>query len=242
MDFGSQRIHRISITDEVIQRLSEQICRGGIGVGDKLPTEGELQKSLGVGRSTVREALRVLQAMGLVEMKSGLGAFVKSTRESSEASIEDWMVKNEKLYIDLMELRTGIEEQAVILAIERASREQIEIIAQVHLEFTKACSERNAIRVAKLDEEFHDAIFGATGNFYLIRFGRIMAQSLGEFRIHSFTHEKFVLNALAPHGEILAAIRERDTQFAIAAMRRHLKVSLEDLEYARSVREGKAAT
>lgn len=242
MDFGSQRIRRISITDEVIQRLREQICRGEIGVGDKLPTESELQKSLGVGRSTIREALRVLQAVGLVEMKSGLGAFVKNTREPTEASIEDWMVKNEKLYIDLMEVRTAIEEQAVILAIERADREQIGCIAQVHREFTKSCSERNAIRVAKLDEEFHDAIFAATGNFYLIRFGKIMAKSLEEFRVHSFAHEKFVLNALVPHGEILVSIRERDTQSAIAAMRRHLKVSLEDLEYARNAQGAKAAT
>lgn len=239
MDLGSQRIKRISIADEVVKRLKDQICSGNMEVGEKLPTEGELQKTLGVGRSTIREALRVLQAMGLIEMKSGRGAFIKSVREPSATSIEDWMVENEDRLADLMEVRIAVEAQAVELAIQRGTPEQLERLAEIHNAFIQACEEQNSVKLAKLDEEFHHAIFAAANNAFLSRLGRIISDALRTFRNHSFSHEKFAANALRPHGEILSAITNKATDKAISAMRNHMDMSLHDLHYARKAHDAK---
>jgi len=67
------RIEKISITDQVVKRIEELIRSGEFAVGDKLPTEMELREQLGVGRSTIREAFRVLQAIGLIELRPGRG-------------------------------------------------------------------------------------------------------------------------------------------------------------------------
>lgn len=239
MDFGSQRIKRISITDEVVKRIQEQITSGNFPVGQKLPSEGEMQKSFGVGRSTIREAIRVLVAMGLIEMRTGVGAFVKNIHEPSNAAIEDWMVENEERLADLMDIRTLIEIRAVELAIERGTSEEFEQIAEIHEEFKRACEDPNPVKLAKLDEEFHKVIAMVSKNVYLIQLAKVIAQGLRDFRAHTFSHQKFMYNALLPHSEISSAMRDGNVKKAVAAMKKHMDDSLHDLRIARNAYEEK---
>ena len=241
MDFGSQRIKRISITDEVVKRIQEQITSGKMKIGEKLPVEGEMQKAFGVGRSTVREAVRVLVAMGLVEMRTGLGAFVKNIHEPSDAAIEDWMVENEERLVDLMDIRSLVESRAVELAIERGTPEEIEQIAEIHKAFEEACSEHNVVKLAKLDEEFHKAIAKASKNVYLIRLLKVIAGGLRDFRAQTFSHEKFMINALKPHAAVVDGLRRKDVKKAVDAMRMHMERSLHDLRVARRAHDSKTA-
>lgn len=226
MDLGSQRIKRISIADEVVKRLQNQITSGKMAVGDKLPTESELQDALGVGRSTIREALRVLQAMGLIEMKSGRGAFVRNV---SVSSIEDWVVKNEERLKDMMNVRRAMETLAVELAIENGTPDQLERVAQAQQGFLEACEEKNAVKLAQFDEEFHNAILAASHNVYLVKLSKMFSESLRSFRNHTFAHEKLAARAAEPHRKILAAIQSGNKKKAMEAMRHHLDLSLEDL-------------
>ncbi len=239
MDFGSQRIKRISVTDEVVKRIQDRVCSGTMAVGEKLPSEGEMQKAFGVGRSTIREAIRVLVAMGYIEMKTGLGVFVKSIHEPTTAAIEDWMVENEERMADLMDVRALVEDKAVKLAIERGSKAQIERIEEIHAAFALACREKNPVKLAKLDEEFHHAIFLATNNVYLIKLANIIAAGLRDFRAHTFSHATFMDNALKPHGAILEAIQRKDVKKATGAMRKHMEISLHDLQEARRAHDSK---
>lgn len=77
-------IDKMSTTDKVIESIRSYIQEPGRNPGEKLPTENELGKQLGVGRSSIREALRVLQTMGYVTIVHGKGAFIKACQPSSE--------------------------------------------------------------------------------------------------------------------------------------------------------------
>ena len=86
-------IDKMSTTDKVIESIRSYIQEPGRNPGEKLPTENELGKQLGVGRSSIREALRVLQTMGYVTIVHGKGAFIKACQPSSEEA-ERWFEGN----------------------------------------------------------------------------------------------------------------------------------------------------
>ncbi len=77
-----RKIERVSITDQVVKQLQALIMSGEFKIGDKLPTENDFCAQFGVGRSTVREALRVLAAMGMIQIQAGKGAYVTKDKDN----------------------------------------------------------------------------------------------------------------------------------------------------------------
>jgi GntR family transcriptional repressor for pyruvate dehydrogenase complex len=223
------KIEKISITDEVVKRIRDTIKSGDYAVGDKLPTEMELRDQLGVGRSTIREAFRVLQAIGLIELKAGRGAFVKGYNDTTYETIKKWFVEKEAELSELMEVRMAIEPLAVKLAIQRGTPKQIEQIREIHEAFRKAVERQDAIDLATLDESFHGAIVEASNNGLLIKIGRLIADAFVEYRTRSFAVTENVVHALDPHEKIISAIIRKDAKSAIAGIQKHLDVSLEDM-------------
>jgi GntR family transcriptional repressor for pyruvate dehydrogenase complex len=223
------KIEKISITDEVVKRIRDFIKSGEYAVGDKLPTEMELREQLGVGRSTIREAFRVLQAIGLIELRSGRGAFVKGQNDNTYETIKRWFVEKEAELSELMEVRMAIEPIAVKLAIQRGRPEQIEQLREIHDAFKKAVERRDAIDLATLDESFHNAIVEASNNGLLIKIGRLIADAFVAYRTRSFAVPENMTHALEPHERIMNAILRKDAKSAIQGIQKHLEVSLEDM-------------
>ncbi len=225
-----KRIDKISIIDEVVKQISELIRSGEYQKGDKLPTEEALKNNLGVGRSTIREALRVLQAYGMVEIKPGRGAFVLDKSDYNNKMIRDWFMEKEDELHELMEVRLAMETAAISLAVERGSPEQLERINKIHQKFKKSVEKNNNIELAALDDAFHKAIIQAANNRYLERIGGLISDSLIEYRKRSFSVAKNVIHALDPHEEILGHIKEKNKQAAIHAMEKHIAISLDDIK------------
>jgi GntR family transcriptional regulator, transcriptional repressor for pyruvate dehydrogenase complex len=224
------RIEKISVIDEVIRSIREMITSGAYAVGDKLPAELKLCDELGVGRSTIREAFRVLQAGGQIELINGKGAFVRSVSDSTYETIKDWFVEKEAEVSELMEVRMAIEPVAIRLAIQRGSPKQLAQIQQIHEMFRRAVAKKNSFDLATLDESFHRAIVEASNNKLLVKIGRIMDDALMEYRTRSFAVTDNVVHALEPHEGIVRAIVRRDERNAINAIQRHLEVSLSDMK------------
>lgn len=223
------RIEKISITDQVVKRIEELIRSGEFAVGDKLPTEMELREQLGVGRSTIREAFRVLQAIGLIELRPGRGAYVKGVNDNTYEKIRNWFVEKEAELSELMEVRMAIEPLAIKLAIQRGTQPQIDQIREIHEAFKKAVDRLDTIELATLDESFHQAIIEASNNGLLVKIGRLIADAFVEYRTRSFAVKENVSNALEPHERIVKAILTRDTKAAINGVQKHLEISLEDM-------------
>ena len=131
-------VEKVSVVQQVEQRLREYIAESDIMVGDKLPTEKQLCENLGVGRGTVREAIRMLQAQGFVEIRPGRGAFVLQKREAQKEDIVNWFCNNEYGVRDLLDIRVALEPLAVKLAIQRCSDQDVARLKAVHDQSIKA--------------------------------------------------------------------------------------------------------
>lgn len=221
-------IDRISIVDQVIQNLLEYMKEEKLQPGDKMPTEKEVCELLGVGRSTAREAYRMLQAMNEVVAIQGKGVFVSENSGQENATLL-WFQENGHTLQDYMEVRMAIEPMGVRLAIERATEEQIRNLEKIQNRFQQACKEENGIKMMSYDEGFHKQIMECTGNALLIRIGENIAECLREYRSKSFSMKETMGNAMNPHQRIIDAFRQRDVQMGYDWMMKHLEISLEDI-------------
>ena len=117
------------VSDQAFEQIRDLIFRGQLKPGDQIMPERELAQALGVSRPTVREAIKKLVTMGLLEHHQGQGTFVRSTDSQREhnplaAVIEDHDASLE----ELLEVRMGLEGQAVILAAQRATAEDLKVL------------------------------------------------------------------------------------------------------------------
>lgn len=165
MKIVSPAIQRRQLTDQVIQRFQEMISVGELKVGTKLPSESELMTQLGVGRSTLREAVRVLAHMGLLEVRQGDGTYVRARTAASEP-LERRLQR--ATLLEVYEVRYILELEIAKLAAER--REDTDL-AQM-----RACLEKRKAAKHSCDEAgfldadvaFHIAVANASKNAVLV--------------------------------------------------------------------------
>ena len=99
-----QPVKKTPIVEQVIDKIRSSIIKGTFEEGSKLPSEQTLCKSLNVSRSTLREAYKVLQTMGYVELKPGRGAFVLSATANATMDVRDWFIVNAPKLTDFIEV------------------------------------------------------------------------------------------------------------------------------------------
>ena len=221
-------IVRVPIVSQVEERIRELIDSKKYTEGMKLPTENELCQSMNVGRGTVREALRLLQAKGLVEIKPGRGAFVAS-KQAVDINPVVWLVQNEKELRDAIEVRNALEPVAARKMAETASEAALRRLKKIHADFLAAVKAGDTVQIAGLDELFHGWIVRESGNQLLNEINVHLIQGMHTFRSKTFTVPENVRNAVEPHTRILNAITGRDGNAAEQEMRKHLKMVNEDL-------------
>lgn len=222
-------VQRVPVVQQVVNNIRDFIFSGTISVGEKLPTEKDLCEQLSVGRSTVREALRILQANGFVEIQPGRGAFVARNKEPDPGDIVEWFVQNEVELKDCIEVRTALEPLAIKLAVARATDADIAQITRTHTKFVKAVEENDTAAIAKYDERFHNQIVESSKNKLLISINRKVSEGIQSFRGKTFQLQQNALNAIDPHTDIMHALEERDSEAGEMFMRRHIQRILEDL-------------
>ena len=222
-------IQRMSITDSVVADIKEMIMSGEYKIGEKLPTEMKLCDQMGVSRSCVREAIRVLQAIGYVEIRPGKGAFVANYQKSTDNSSLWYDVEGVKFY-DFMEVRMAIETLSVRLAVERATDKQIRELREIHTSFVEATEKRDMLKMIMLDELFHTKIITFTNNQLLININKQLLERFRIYRGDSFTNKMVYKNAVEPHERILLCFEMRNPSSAVEEMRKHLNITTQDME------------
>ena len=226
-----ESIKKISVTEQVIEELKKYLLSGTVPKGGKLPPEKELSEMLGVGRSSVREALRTLCAMGYVELKPGRGAFAAITSEEVEMlslseNARNWFKVNRKTLDEFSELRSLIEPCAAEKCADKADDKTISELSAVISEFERLISygATDSAELAAADREFHLSIIKNSGNGLMY----LMYAQLGElFRQYSSSsfgaRPGTAASTLEEHRDIFDAIKERNGKSAAEAMRRHLE-------------------
>ena len=211
-------LKRVSIVQQVEQVIADRIVDGTYAVDTKLPAEMTLSKQLGVGRGTVREAFRLLEAKGLVEIRPGRGAFVASDKEAGTEQTVQWFRANEMELLDCVQVRNALEPLAALLELQH-----------IHQKFVEAVEKQDAATIAKYDEKFHTSIVKASRNQLLIKINHQTCERIKNFRQRTFQHNQNALNAIMPHAKILAALQAGDADAAEHYMHSHLELVAQDL-------------
>ena len=228
MQTGSLKIERKRLADQVIDRIAAMIASGQLKPGDKLPSEPELMKQFGVGRSSVREAIGALSIIGLITVRPGQGTHVARASEASHAKPIGWMLSLGKEKIkELVEARIILEQAAVKLAATRATVDEIaEIVHQHELLKPPLPSPNQAIEA---DIAFHLAIAKASHNSVLIRFLSELRQPMRHWMEQKAKYDWGYATVHDQHQLIVDAIRSRNAKRAQAAMKNHLESTGEKL-------------
>jgi GntR family transcriptional repressor for pyruvate dehydrogenase complex len=110
----------------IVKQLREMIANDGLRTGDKIPSERELSERLNVGRSSVREALRALELLGLIETRRGEGTFIRDFQGNQLVQLlSTFILQDEKAKKDVFETKNLIEKDCLLLALSRSSSEKI---------------------------------------------------------------------------------------------------------------------
>lgn len=202
---------RSSLVDQVIGQLRAEITGGSWPVGAKIPPEPVLSETLGVGRNTVREAVRALTHAGLLESRQGDGTYVRATSELSGAVRRG--LETAEL-VEILEVRRGLEVEAARLAAARRTATDIAAIAiaLARRDATWAAGEHTTF--VEADLAFHTAVVEATHNRVLTDlyrgFSAALRASIGAAGV-------LLEHADVPHGPIAAAIEAGDADAATRA-------------------------
>ena len=197
----------LPLRDVVFRALRQAIITGEFAPGERL-MEIKLANKLGVSRTPVREAIRMLELEGLVVMIPRRGAEVARITE--------------KDLRDALEVRTAIEELSVELACERIDEEGKERLKQACIDFKRAIDTKHVQNIVDGDVQFHDVIFSISNNQRLITIAQNLREQVYRYRVEyvkDFSYHDVLVNE---HYEITNAILMNDVQTAKCIMRSHL--------------------
>ena len=217
------------ISDQVFDQLREHILRGKLNPGERIMSERELAAAFNVSRTSVREAINRLTAMGFLEQKQGRGTFVCLPAPEEKNALVVAM-KGETLSIeDLLEVRLGLECNATYFAAERATEKDIYLMEQSIATLKKSTAE--GITNAEADVSFHMAIAYATRNLLHIQIMRdlyeYLSVSIEEYQYHRLEASTKMAEIAQDHAQIAALIKEHDREGAFQAMFSHLSFALD---------------
>jgi len=216
-----ETIRRNKVYEEVARQL-ERIILKKLHPGDKLPSERELAESLGVSRSSIRDAIRSLELMGLVEPRQGAGTVVREiSADALMNPLTNVLRHKMELVGELLDFRKMLEPPLAARAATHASDEELEEMEEIlRRQETKFRSGELAIEE---DSEFHYSIAMASGNSVVLKVLDVLMDLLRDTRERSMQLEGRPQRSLAGHRRILMAIKKRDAEAAKAAMRRHIE-------------------
>jgi GntR family transcriptional regulator, transcriptional repressor for pyruvate dehydrogenase complex len=238
-------IQRAPLYKQILERIQRLVDAGAIVPGDQLPAERELAGQLGVSRTSLRQALTALEALGMIEIRHGAGAYLVATEpEHVVQSLAVTLVEQNERLPESMEARMALERFIAGLAASRRTRPDLERArgALARMEREIAAGEIGTGG----DAEFHHALWDAAHNGVLRQLLENLEGQIGRIREESLSQAQRPQRSLAAHWQILEAVEQGDAAGAIAAMDAHLwevadTLLLKEVRRDRFVAEGESA-
>lgn len=223
----------IPVSTIVANRISDRILlEKTYAPNEKLPNEHELAEELGVSRTSIREAIKILVGTGLLRIERGRGTFVAEFPSSPEDPFGvSYLEDKKKLAVHWFEMRLILEPKVVRLACERGSDAEIEEILRCEKEAADAINAGGEFSAQ--DHQFHAAIARAAHNTVIERMLPPMKNAIEDTlrtSLYSGTAQKSRQNALTNHNLIAKFIRMRDGEGGALAMHYHIQRGMIDLQ------------
>jgi GntR family transcriptional repressor for pyruvate dehydrogenase complex len=221
-------IKRESTLEVIVQQIKDQIKKGILKPGEKLPSERKLADQLGVSRASIREAIQALAFSGYLEVIQGKGTYILEIAIKYDEIVNFFSEFSNYSLDDLMEARIMLEGEFARLAALNASQEEIDIIEKIFNEIAKS-KDLNSFVVKDL--EFHLTIAKATHNPFMNGLMKIIGEMLYKETQRIIGRSRYTKeNTIETTRDLVQAIKQRDAEKAKELMSEHIKdvkVSLE---------------
>lgn len=217
--FTSVKSQRLS--DSAVDQVVELVRSGRLPPGTQLPSEREIVRQLGVSRTSYREAVRILETMGILRVVSGRGTWIVEEPEWAAGNLgTGWLATHERDVFDLLEVRSALDVKAAALAALRGTKEQLSAITDA-LERIRRAGD-GVDEIVDADTAFHASIASASGNRVLKDALGSVYESLVGTRRAMVSIPGRLRRVYAEHGALADAILSRDPEAAARIMAQHV--------------------
>jgi GntR family transcriptional regulator, transcriptional repressor for pyruvate dehydrogenase complex len=215
-------VKRLNVTDSIVNQIKELVLQGKLTQGDRLPPERELMNLFEVGRPSLREALKVLEAQGLIE-KTQKGTIISGNHDKFFTdSLMFQLYFSSADWHDIFETRRIIERELTLLATTRATEEDFMEIEQTIVDMELAITEMNQEAYVSSNLLFHEKIARSSHNLVLYHLYRSINNLVAQAQVKAVTVQGVMNNSLQFHKDILNAMKQRNPELASALMVDHI--------------------
>lgn len=226
MDTTDDKQQMLPLSERVASALIAHILNEGLSQGDKLPNEKLLCEKLDVGRSTLREAVRMLASRNILVVKHGSGIYVSDKPGLSDDPLGLAFIRDkEKLVLDLVDFRLMVEPRSVALAAQKATPEQVAQLKELCLEVERCIAAKEPH--ARADAAFHTKLGELSGNLVMPNLEPIMFKAIELFAHMCVRNSRE--ETISSHRQIVRFIEEHDSVGAMDAMVMHLTLNRSSL-------------
>ncbi len=221
-DFSPVPIQKKSLSDEIVFQIKEMIADGRLKPNQKLPTEQELCKAFSVGRTTVREALMALTALGLVK-RNKHNSYVTDVAEHPPREFYLQLMTDHYDVSQLYEARLMLEGLVARLACQRVSEEQLQQLEALN----RQMQSNDVEEYLRADIAYHNLIMLAADNRVLYEMYQVIRLLLEKSQREIAQQEEVRATSRAQHREIWEALKKRDGDAAMSRMNQHIRSMIE---------------
>ena len=235
-------IKKTSVVEQAIGRIYELIKSENLRERDRLPPERQLSEMLGISRNSLREAIRVLDMLGILRVDQGSGMVLDPSRVSDSVTrhLSFALLLNRDKLQELFEARLVIETECAGLAAERATAEEVEELRRVFGELEACGADRE--RGIRCELRLHDLVARASRNTVLERILESLQDILRESRETTVPASGVTARTIESQRRIVEAVGNRDAAAARELMREHLRAVSERIRKASAAQRGRDST
>jgi len=209
------QINENTLTNEIADIVRERILKGEYQIGEKIK-ESSIAQELNVSRTPIREAFKMLEEEGLLDYLPNRGCYAKGFTKRDVS--------------DIYTVREALEEIAMTWACERITDEEIDKLEEQCELMDFYTKKRDVQKILTMNSSFHDIIYNSTGSRFLAQVLRSYKGYLDKTRKSVFYREEFLDSIQEEHKAIFEAVKSRDKDLAVAAIKKHLASSKERTE------------
>lgn len=215
-----------NLVNRLILHFADEIIEGKIKKGDQIESDRELAKRMNVGRSALREALKVLQVMGMIDIRPGQGSYIsKETTNFFEVPLAWSLFMNDKQIYDILQVRIMLEEKAAELASFSVNKEKLAKLDRIMADIEKAYNEEDIHTFLELDLEFHITIAEASGNSVILLQILTIQNLLKRISRTGMQSKEDVEKIYHEHLDVYKYIKSGKGDHARASMKSHMERS-----------------
>ncbi len=218
-----KKLKKRKVFEDVADQIRSMVESGVLSPGDQLPPERELATSLGVSRTSLREAIRALEMIGEVETKVGVngGTFIREVSlDHAMGVVQSMFNRSNQMLTDVVEVRLILETKSAFYAAKRRTDEDLSEIYQA-IDAMERDIENGGLGI-KADHAYHLAVAKASENKFLSGMSQLLEDMIEQTRLNTLSEEGIPTEALEDHKKITEAIASQNAALAEVLMRSHL--------------------